>query len=156
MLCSILTVLRMNKGLWMSMELEYICGFRATRDFTDQMLSNQAEGTFLIRPSMAMEATLVISVATRTKVLHLAINYQQLMDRSLEVRASLNPIPKQCLESSRLSFLAGSICCHAVQPASLYMAVATRPHMLLGRAPCWLSLHDTVVKKVWKQCELKR
>lgn len=83
--CRILTVLRMNKHLWMSLDIVTICGFAATREWTDQLLANQPEGTFLMRPSMAMEATLVISVTTRTRVMHLAIDYRQLMDRSLEV-----------------------------------------------------------------------
>lgn len=78
-------MLRMSKALWMSLDIVYICGFAATRERTDQLLSGQPEGTFLIRPSMAMEATLVISVATRTRVMHLAIDYRQLMDRALEV-----------------------------------------------------------------------
>lgn len=79
----------MHKHLWMSMDVMYISGFSATRECTDQLLSTQPEGTFLIRPSMAMEATLVISVVTRTRVVHLAINYRQLLDRSLEVIISL-------------------------------------------------------------------
>lgn len=63
----------------------YICGFNTTREKTEQLLSHKPVGTFLIRPSTTMEATLVISVVTPERVTHLAIDYHQPMDRTLEV-----------------------------------------------------------------------
>jgi hypothetical protein len=72
--------------MWMSSDVVYICGFAANREWADKLLSNQPPGTFLLRPSMAMVGTLVISVNTHREgqVIHLAIDSRQLAERSLE------------------------------------------------------------------------
>lgn len=132
--CRILTVLRMNKHLWMNTEVVMICGFAATREWADQLLGNQPEGTFLVRPSMAMEATLVISVATRARVMHLAIDYRQLMDRALEVLFALpagqypdSPTPLHCTYD--LSRAVHSHTCFCL-PSCMYFTLSMCPDLV--------------------------
>lgn len=70
----------------MSPSIVCICGFSVTRERAEQLLLGQPEGTFLLRPSLSMDSTIVISVARSARVYHLAVDAQQLETRTIEVR----------------------------------------------------------------------
>lgn len=70
----------------MSQNMVCMCGFSMTRERAERLLIHQPEGTFLLRPSLSMESTIVISVVLPVGICHLAVDAQQLATRTIEVR----------------------------------------------------------------------
>lgn len=57
------------------------------------------QGTFLVRPSMSLAGTMVISAVTDGRVKHMALDGNQLDSRSLEVQSP------SCFPTRRISIL---------------------------------------------------
>ena len=83
--CRYLHILRDHKDLWMSPSVQCICSFSVTRERAEQLLITQPEGTFLVRPSLSMDSTMVISTVVPSGVVHLALDHTQLEARTIEV-----------------------------------------------------------------------
>ena len=79
----------------MSPSVQCICSFSVTRERAEQLLIAQPEGTFLVRPSLSMDSTMVISTVMHGSVCHLALDHTQLEARTIEV---CSPVPP-CLAS---------------------------------------------------------
>ena len=91
MWCSHVDLLRNNREIWMNGTYKLICGFAITRDLADQLIGGMPEGTFILRPSIALEGTFVISLIRDGHPHHLALDAMQLQQRSLLVSPNTCP-----------------------------------------------------------------
>ncbi|KAK9841774.1 hypothetical protein WJX81_002131 [Elliptochloris bilobata] len=82
---SYLRLFRCHQQLWMMRAPTAICGFGVDRSHAELLLSTQPSGTFLVRPSLSLAGTMVLSVVVDGVVKHMALDGNQLDTRSLEV-----------------------------------------------------------------------
>jgi len=82
---SYLRLFRCHQQLWMMRAPTAICGFGVDRAHAELLLGPQPSGTFVVRPSLSLAGTMVLSVVVDGVVKHMALDGNQLDTRSLEV-----------------------------------------------------------------------
>ncbi|KAK9806326.1 hypothetical protein WJX72_010360 [[Myrmecia] bisecta] len=82
---SYLRLFRCHQQLWCMRNPTAICSFSVDRRKAEQLLFNQPVGTFILRPSLSLCGTMVISCVADGRIKHMALDANQLDSRSLEV-----------------------------------------------------------------------